>query len=82
MDKLNVKRMEEDISRQKPFIGGVIDKVGIEGLEIPVWVDSGSQTLQLQSDVTAMVSLDNEICGVFICPAFTWLCMIFWKPGH
>lgn len=59
MDKLNVKQIEEDVSRQKPFVGGLIDRVGIEGLEIPIQVREGSQVLQLQSKVTAMVSLDE-----------------------
>ena len=60
MDKLNVEKIEEDVSKQKPFIGGSIDRVGIEDLEIPIKIQSGSQTLQLQSKVTAMVSLDDE----------------------
>ncbi len=59
MDKLNMEQIEKDVSRQKPFVGGLIDRVGIEDLEIPVQVREGSQTLQLQSKVTAMVSLDN-----------------------
>ena len=60
MDKLNVEKIEEDVSKQKPFVGGVIDQVGIEDLEIPIKVQQGSQTLQLQSKVKAMVSLDDE----------------------
>ena len=60
MDKLNIEQIEEDISKQKPFVGGIIDRVGIEDLEIPIQVQMGSQVLQLQSNVTAMVSLDDE----------------------
>ncbi len=60
MDKSDVEKIEEDVSKQKPFIGGKIDRVGIEDLEIPIKIQDGSQTLQLQSKVTAMVSLDNE----------------------
>ena len=60
MGKLDVEQIEEDISKQKPFIGGVIDQVGIEDLEIPIKVQQGSEILQLQSRVKAMVSLDDE----------------------
>ena len=60
MDKSDVEKIEEDVSRQRPFIGGKIDRVGIEDLEIPIKIQHGSQTLQLQSKVTAMVSLDDE----------------------
>ncbi len=60
MDKLNVERIEEDVSKQKPFVGGVIDRVGIEDLEIPIRVRHHSEILQLHSNVTAMVSLDDE----------------------
>ena len=60
MSKLNVDQIEADVSKQKPFVGGAIDRVGIEDLEIPVQIQNGSETLQLQSNVTAMVSLDAE----------------------
>lgn len=60
MDKSGVEKIEEDVSKQEPFIGGKIDCVGIEDLEIPIKIRHVSQTLQLQSKVTAMVSLDDE----------------------
>ena len=60
MSKLDVDKIEEDVSKQKPFVGGCIDRVGIEGLEIPVQIQNGSEVLKLQSNVTAMVSLDDE----------------------
>ena len=60
MDKSDVEKIEEDVSKQEPFIGGKIDRVGIEDLEIPIKIRHVSQTLQLQSNVTAMVSLDDE----------------------
>ena len=59
MDKLNMRQIEQDVSKQKPVVSGVIDKVGIEDLKIPIQVREGSRILQLQSNVTAMVSLDD-----------------------
>ena len=60
MDKLNIEQIEQDVSKQKPFVSGIIDRVGIEDLEIPIRVQQDSKTLQLQAKVTAMVSLDDE----------------------
>ena len=60
MNKLDIEQIEEDVSKQKPFVGGMIDRVGIEDLEIPIRIQWGSEVLQLQSKVTAMVSLDDE----------------------
>ncbi len=56
---INMEKISADVSNQKPFVGGVIDKVGIEDLEIPIQVSDGQQILRLKSKVTAMVSLDN-----------------------
>ncbi len=60
MDKLGIERIEEDVSKQQPFVGGTIDRVGIEDLEMPIQVERGVQVVQLPSHVTAMVSLDDE----------------------
>ena len=60
MDKIKIEQIEEDVSKQKPFVGGIIDRVGIEDLEIPIKVGDSSQVVQLPSRVTAMVSLDDE----------------------
>jgi len=55
----NWNQITEDVSKQKPFIEGVIDKVGIEDLEIPIKITDPSHTKQILSNVTAMVSLDE-----------------------
>ena len=57
-----MEKIEEDISRQKPFVAGKIDRVGIEDLEIPVKVPTAGAgpAEQIRARVTAMVSLDNE----------------------
>ena len=60
MDKLNIDQIAEDVSKQKPSVGGVIDKVGIEDLEIPIQFRQGEQVFPVQANVTAMVSLDKE----------------------
>ena len=60
MDKLEIEQIEEDVSKQKPFVSGAIDRVGIEDLEMPIRVEVNSQITQLLSHVTAMVSLDDE----------------------
>ena len=60
MSKLDVDKIEEDVSKQKPFVGGRIDRVGIEDLEIPIQIQNEDEILRLQSNVTAMVSLDED----------------------
>ena len=55
-----IDKIEEDVSKQKPFVGGVIDKVGIEDLEIPIKIKHQSEVLRLPAHVKAMVSLDRE----------------------
>ena len=60
MSQLEIEQIEEDVSKQQPFVGGTIDRVGIEDLEMPIQVEKGSQVIQLPSYVTAMVSLDDE----------------------
>ena len=60
MNTLNVTRIEEDVSRQRPFVPGQIDKVGIEDLEMPIKIQNGSRALQLPARISAMVSLDKE----------------------
>ena len=60
MSDVKIKNIEEDIARQKPFVSGRIDRVGIEDLEIPIRVQSENQILFLLGKVTAMVSLDDE----------------------
>ena len=60
MNTLNVTRIEEDVSRQIPFVPGQIDKVGIEDLEMPIKIQNGSRTLPLPARISAMVSLDKE----------------------
>ena len=60
MSDLKIENIEEDIARQKPFVSGTIDRVGIEDLEIPIRVQSGEQILSLLGKVTAMVSLDDK----------------------
>ena len=58
---LKIKNIEEDIAKQTPFIGGKIDEVGIESLEIPIRIplENSSKTLSLLGTVKAMVSLDD-----------------------
>ncbi len=60
MSDVKIKNIEEDIAQQKPFVGGPIDRVGIEDLEIPIRVQSEDQVLSLLGKVTAMVSLDDK----------------------
>ena len=60
MSDIKIENIEEDIARQKPFVGGPIDRVGIEDLEIPIRVQSEDQVLSLLGKVTAMVSLDDK----------------------
>lgn len=60
MSDLKIENIEEDIANQKPFVGGSIDRVGIEDLEIPIRVQSEDQLLSLLGKVTAMVSLDDK----------------------
>ena len=65
MNKLNVTQIEEDVSRQKPFVPGLIDKVGIEDLEMPIKIQNGQKSLQLPAHISAMVSLDKrQIRGI------------------
>ena len=60
MSKLNVVQIEEDVSRQIPFVPGLIDKVGIEDLEMPIKIQTSQRVLQLPAHISAMVSLDEE----------------------
>ena len=65
MNKLSVTKIEEDVSRQKPFVPGRIDKVGIEGLEMPIKIQNDRQILQLTAHISAMVSLDEaQVRGI------------------
>ena len=59
MNKTSVQKIEEDVSRQKPFVPGFIDKVGIEDLEMPVRIQNGRHQLSLPAHISAMVSLDE-----------------------
>ena len=60
MKNWNLKHIEEDISHQKPHLGGKIDRVGIENLEMPIQVQHNKRTDTFPAIVTAMVSLDNS----------------------
>ena len=53
------KQIEEDISNQKPLVSGAIDLVGIEDLEMPIRIQSGSKILSLPAVIRAQVSLEK-----------------------
>ncbi len=62
--KIKIKKLEEDISNQKPAISGAIDQVGIEGLEMPIRIPHNTakktkKCLSLPAVISAMVSLDT-----------------------
>ncbi len=58
--KWKITQIEKDISTQKPSIGGAINRVGIEELEMPIRVSYRSQLHFLPATITALVSLDNS----------------------
>ena len=62
MKEWKLTHIEEDISHQKPFISGKIDRVGIEHLEMPIRVQSGHRINTFPAEITAMVSLDKNYC--------------------
>ena len=62
MKEWKLTHIEEDISHQKPFISGKIDRVGIEHLEMPIRVQSGHRINTFPAEIAAMVSLDKNHC--------------------
>ncbi len=64
MNKVSVRQIEEDVSRQKPFVPGFIDKVGIEDLEMPVRIQNGRRLSSLPAHISALVSLNEAQRGI------------------
>jgi len=49
-----------DIADQKPAVGGFIDRVGLEGVELPIQFQNIDEVSCQQAKITAMVSLDEK----------------------
>ena len=49
-----------DITDQRPAVGGYIDRVGLEDVEIPVRFQNANEISRQSANITAMVSLDAE----------------------
>ena len=49
-----------DITDQKPAVGGLIDRVGLEDVEVPVRFQNVKEESCELANITAMVSLDKE----------------------